>query len=101
MKKQRALFVTYDSVTCSGNAHEISTVYQNGQSTMIIWDQITVRSYSASDLRNNVGSTITVYITLEYEYDDSDVTDGFVIVNSIPFTYTGANGEWFADRDSA
>ncbi|MGY5872262.1 MAG: hypothetical protein RTV72_08465 [Candidatus Thorarchaeota archaeon] len=89
---------TYSEVTCSGNTHGISAVDQNGQSIQVIWDQITVRSLTASDDRISIGSTITVYITLEYEYDDSDVTDGSVIVNSITFTYTGSNGEWSTDR---
>jgi len=91
----------YNSAVCSGNIHGITTVDQNGQSNTIIWDQITVRSLTASDNRDNVGLTITVSITLEYEFDDSDVTDGFVIVNSILFTYTGSNGVWFADRSQS
>ncbi|MGY5881469.1 MAG: hypothetical protein RTV31_14550, partial [Candidatus Thorarchaeota archaeon] len=89
---------TYTTVICSGNAHSITTVDQNGQSTSVIWDQINVRSLIASDERDSIGATITVSITLEYEHDDSDVTDGSVLVNSIPFTYTGSNGVWSTNR---
>ena len=89
---------TYDTVACSGNGHGITSVDQNGQSIAVIWDQITVRLLTASDERDEIGSTVTVSITLEYEHDDSDVTDGLVIINSIPFTYTGSNGVWFTDR---
>ncbi|MHA1958114.1 MAG: hypothetical protein ACW968_14425, partial [Candidatus Thorarchaeota archaeon] len=64
--------VTYDTVTCTGNSHEITDVNQNSQSTQVIWDQITVRGY--------------------------EVTDGTVTVNSVSFTYTGSLGKWYADR---
>ncbi|MHA2461631.1 MAG: hypothetical protein ACXAEJ_10350, partial [Candidatus Thorarchaeota archaeon] len=62
---------------------------------------IAVRSITASDYRDDVGSTITVNVTLEYEYDDANVTDGSVIVNSVSFTYTGANGIWSTDRSQS
>jgi hypothetical protein len=88
----------YNYVTTSGNAHGITDVDQNGQSQLVIWDQVVVRSLTALDDRDDVGSTIRVLITLEYEYDDADVTDGLVIVNTVLFSYTGANGEWYADR---
>jgi hypothetical protein len=88
----------YDSVTTSGNTHGITSVNQNGQSQQVIWDQVVVRSITASDNRDDVGSTITVNVTLEYEYDDAAVTDGLVIVNTVFFTYTGANGVWSSDR---
>ncbi|MHA1905250.1 MAG: hypothetical protein ACW977_14955, partial [Candidatus Thorarchaeota archaeon] len=90
--------VTYDTVTCTGNSHEITDVNQNSQSTQVIWDQITVRGYEVTDSRDNVGDTITVTVELEYEYDDSDVVDGTVTVNSVSFTYTGSLGKWYADR---
>ncbi|KXH77043.1 MAG: hypothetical protein AM326_01890 [Candidatus Thorarchaeota archaeon SMTZ-45] len=93
--------VTYDTVTCSGNSEGITSVNQNGQSQIVIWDQITVRGYEVSDSRDNVGDTITVTIELEYAYDDSDVEDGTVTVNSILFTYTGSLGKWSANRIQA
>jgi hypothetical protein len=89
---------TYDTVVCTGNAYEISNVNQNSKSATVIWDQVTVRSIVATDDRCNVGTTVTISITLEYEYDDSDVVDGLVIANSIPFSYTGSNGVWSVDR---
>jgi len=88
----------YDNVTCSGNTYGISSVNQNSKSVTVIWDQVIVRSIIATDDRCNVGTTVTISITLEYEYDDSDVVDGLVIVNSIPFSYTGSNGIWSANR---
>ena len=60
---------TYNSVTCTGNTFGITVVDQNGQTQQVIWDQVTVRGYSVSDTRDNVGSSIVVYVILEYEYD--------------------------------
>jgi hypothetical protein len=88
----------YNSVVASGNAIGITSVNQNGQSQQVIWDQVVVRSLTSSDDRDDVGNTITVFVTLEYEYDDADVTDGLVIVNTVLFTYTGANGVWSTNR---
>jgi hypothetical protein len=90
--------VTYNTVACSGNTEGISSVNQNGQSQLVIWDQITVRGYEVSDPRDNVGDTITVTVELEYEYDDADVIDGTVTVDSVSFTYTGSLGKWSANR---
>ncbi|TET06654.1 MAG: hypothetical protein E3J86_14760 [Candidatus Thorarchaeota archaeon] len=92
---------TYNSVDTSGNSFVITSVDQNSQSQQVIWDQVAVRSLTASDDRGDVGSTITVFVTLEYEHDDSDVTDGSVIINTVSFTYTGANGIWFTDRSQS
>ncbi|MFX1603297.1 MAG: hypothetical protein ACFFCK_07410, partial [Promethearchaeota archaeon] len=91
----------YDTITCSGNTHGISSVDQNGQSQRVIWDQIVVRGYSATDSRDNVNDIITVTVELEYKYDSADVVDGTVTINSVSFTYTGALGEWFADRNQS
>jgi hypothetical protein len=73
--------VTYNSTVCSGNTHGITDVNQNGQSQLVIWDQITVRSYSVSDGRTNINGNVNVDVALEYEYDDAPVTDGTVSIN--------------------
>jgi hypothetical protein len=99
--KSTVQHVDYDAVTCSGNIHGISSVNQNGQSQRVIWDQIIVRGYSVTDSRDNVNENITVTVELEYKYDSTDVFDGTVTVNSISFDYSGALGEWFADRSQS
>jgi len=91
----------YDTVTCSGNTHGISSVNQNSQSQRVIWDQIIVRGYSVTDSRDNVNDNITVTVELEYKYDSADVVDGTVTINSISFDYSGALGEWFANRNQS
>ncbi|MBE0526488.1 MAG: hypothetical protein IH631_06065, partial [Candidatus Thorarchaeota archaeon] len=47
--------VTYDSVVCSLNFYNITSVNQNSQSISIIWDRIIVESYSISDTRITIG----------------------------------------------
>ncbi|MHA2323681.1 MAG: hypothetical protein ACXACG_18805, partial [Candidatus Thorarchaeota archaeon] len=91
----------YDSVVASENTFGLTTVDQNSLSQEVIWDQVAVRSLTASDDRDDVGSTFTVRVTLQYEYDDENVTDGSVIINTVSFTYTGANGIWSADRSQS
>ena len=98
MIKSSVQSVKFDTVVCSGNVYEISSVNQNAQQLIVIWDQITVRGYEVSDPRDNVGDTIIVTVELEYEFDDSDVIDGTVTINSISFTYTGSLGKWSASR---
>jgi len=97
--KSTVQHVDYDTVTCSGNTHGISSVNQNGQSQRVVWDQIIVRGYSVTDSRDNVNDIITVTVELEYKYDSADVVDGTVTINSISFDYTGVLGEWFTDRN--
>ena len=96
--KSSVLAFIYDTLSCLGNDHGITNIDQNGKSVQVIWDQVIVRSLTASDPRHNVGGTITVLASLGYAYDASNLTDGLVIINSISFSYSGANGIWVADR---
>jgi len=75
--------VTYDTVACSGNSFGISEVNHNFQSQLIIWDQITVRSYTVLDNRVNIDDSVNIDVFLQYEYDDTNVTDGSVTINTI------------------
>ncbi|MFW9809855.1 MAG: hypothetical protein ACFFE6_10815, partial [Candidatus Thorarchaeota archaeon] len=84
---------TYNLVACSDNTYNISTVDQNGQSQQVIWDQITVRSYSVLDSRVNIGDDVNIDVTIEYEYDDTPVLDGTVTINGASATPQGL-GVW-------
>ena len=83
----------FNTIACSGNAYGITDVDQNGQSTEVIWDQVVVRSYSVADDRVDISSAVAINVTLEYEYDDTPVTDGSVTINSISATHLGG-GVW-------
>ena len=85
--------VTYDTVACSGNIYGISAIDQNGQSQIVIWDEIVVRGYSVTDDRVDINTDVYIDVTLEFEYDDSDVADGTVTINGVTATYQGS-GVW-------
>ncbi|MFX1482949.1 MAG: hypothetical protein ACFFCP_07150 [Promethearchaeota archaeon] len=73
------------------------TYILSSSETWCIWDQIIVRSYQASDSRDNVGDYIWVDVNLQYEYDDTPVDDGFVTVNGLTFQHI-AGGVWRHNR---
>ncbi|MHA3964522.1 MAG: hypothetical protein AM325_013390, partial [Candidatus Thorarchaeota archaeon SMTZ1-45] len=84
---------TYNSVTCTGNSFDISIVDQNLQFQQVIWDQVTVRGYTASDTRATINDNVNIDVTIEYEYDDSPVTDGSVTINGMSASHQGS-GVW-------
>ncbi len=83
----------FDEVTHSGGSYGVTEVDQNSQSTTVVWDQVTVRGFTSDYLRVDVDTQVTVNATLEYEYDDSDVTDGTVTIDGFPATHLGS-GVW-------
>jgi hypothetical protein len=83
----------YNSVSCAGNLLGITVVDQNSQSQQVIWDQITVRGYTVSDARANVNDNVNIDVTIEYQYDNSRVTDGTVTINGMSATHQGS-GVW-------
>jgi hypothetical protein len=85
--------ITYNLVAASGNTHGITLVDQNSQTQEVIWDQITVLSYSVLDDRVNLDDSVTINVTLEYASDNTDVADGVVTINLLLATYQG-NGVW-------
>jgi len=87
--------VTYNTIVATGNTHGITEEDQNGQSQEVIWDQIIVISYTASDTRANINDNVNVDVTIDYDYDDSDVTDGTVTINGESASHQGS-GVWRA-----
>ncbi|RKZ24885.1 hypothetical protein DRQ26_06815, partial [bacterium] len=86
---------TYTVGSATEATYGITALDTNGHSVSVIWDQVTVRGYSVADTRVNIGTQVTIQVTLEYEYDDTDVTDGTVTINGLTATYTGSNGVWY------
>ncbi|MHA1964916.1 MAG: hypothetical protein ACW97G_10070 [Candidatus Thorarchaeota archaeon] len=81
---------TVDSV--SGGTHNITAISVNGE-TWCIWDQIIVRGYSVLDDRVNVGDFVDLNVTVEYDFDDTPVTDGTLTINGLFATHI-ENGIW-------
>jgi hypothetical protein len=71
----------------------ITAIDTNGQSIDVIWDQVTVRGYSILDDRVDVGDFVDINVTVEFEYDDTPVTTGSIIVNGEWATHLGS-GIW-------
>jgi len=85
--------VTYNTVACSGNTYGITAVNQNSQSATVIWDRFKIISIVADDTRRDVGTTVTLDVTIKYEYDNSAVTTGGFTLNGLTLTHQGS-GVW-------
>ena len=93
---------TYDTAVCTGNTHGITIENQNGQSVDVVWDNVQVQSYAISggDDRIDTDATVTIDIVLWYDYDNTAVVDGTVMVNGKTASHQGA-GTWrFTDSES-
>jgi len=77
----------------SDATYGITLLDTNSQSVSVIWDQITVRGYSVLDNRVNINDNVDINVTVEYEYDDTPVTDGTLTINSISATHL-SSGIW-------
>ena len=84
---------TYDLVSVSANTYGIETVNQNGQELDQIWDRVQVHSYSVDDSHVNINDIMNIYVSLIYDYDDTNVTDGTVTINGISAVHQGL-GVW-------
>ena len=85
--------LTYNSLSGSDGTYGLTAVNMNGKSTTVVWDRVKVVGYSVSKPRVNVGDSVNVNVTLQYEYDSVAVADGSVTVNGIPATHLGS-GVW-------
>ncbi|MCK5390011.1 MAG: hypothetical protein KAJ36_05955, partial [Candidatus Thorarchaeota archaeon] len=85
--------ITYDTVSCLGNAYNITNVNQNAQSQEIIWDRIIVTLYDVADAHVNVDDAINIDVTLTYEYDSAPLVDGSVSINGVSASHIGS-GVW-------
>lgn len=92
----------YTFTVSSGNevTYGITLVYVGVSNPTGVWDQVTVRSYSASDTRDNINDNVDIDATIEYEYDDTDVTDGSVTINGYSANHQGS-GVWRITRTSS
>lgn len=72
------------------------TVLHDPQSPIeIIWDRVKVDDYGVASERVNVGSNGLVWFVLKYEYDNSLVNDGTVILNnSQPMIWNSNYNRW-------
>ena len=89
---------TWNTVVASGNTHGITSVNQNGQSQLVIWDQIKILGYNtnSTDNRDNINTVVNVSAWVQYDYDDTNVTDGTIVINGDSYAYNAGSGNWTA-----
>jgi len=75
--------------------YNLTVFYDPNPPPEIVWDRIKVDSCGAVSERVNVNSSGLIYFTLKYEYDDSPVNDGIVILNaSLLMTWNPITSRW-------
>nr|KXH74456.1 MAG: hypothetical protein AM325_16600 [Candidatus Thorarchaeota archaeon SMTZ1-45] len=67
--------------------------YTTSVTDTYIADRVQVQSYSVTDNRVDVGTSVNIDFTLYYDSDDTPVTDGTVTLSSILATHQGS-GVW-------
>jgi len=89
---------TWNTVVASGNTHGITSVNQNGKSQLVIWDQIIVLGYNtnSTDARDDIDDAFNVSVWIQYDYDDTNVTDGTIVINGDSYAYNADSGNWTA-----
>jgi len=71
--------ITYQTIVVAGNTYDITYVHENGQSQLVIWDQIRIVSWDyGGDARVDINTMVYFEVELHYDYDETDVTDGTV-----------------------
>jgi hypothetical protein len=82
---------TYNTVAGSESTYALSTVNQNGQSTIVIWDKVAV-TLAISDNRIDVGATADIIKTGFYEYDSTPFTGTITLNDTITKSTVGRYG---------
>ena len=87
----------YTISSVSGGTYGITTISSNDD-TYMIWDQVKVLGYStnSTDNHDNINDGVLINVWLQYDYDDTNVTDGTVTINSETYTYL-SNGNFTAE----
>jgi hypothetical protein len=87
--------ITINTFTSGNEAtYGITVGVINSNTATIIWDRIyDVVPLGSDDTRINVGATATITVTLHYDFDETDVTDGTVTINGVSATHLGS-GQW-------
>ena len=85
--------IGYRIISAFESDFDLTGWVQSAANISIIWDQIVVRSYAIVDSRVDIDILVTINVTLEYDYDDSDVVNGVVLIQSVSAAYV-ENGVW-------
>lgn len=93
--------VVYSNTQASGNEHGVTAENQNSQTLSVIYDRVIVAGYSTTDYRQNIGSAVSITVTLQYEYDSDYLAAGTIRINGIDATYTSAGQYYITTSESS
>jgi hypothetical protein len=91
----------YNISSASGGIHGVTSI-SSTNSTYHIWDQVIVLGYNtnSTDNHDNINDGVLINVWLQYDFDDTNVTDGTVLINSETYTYL-SNGNFTAEFSNA
>jgi len=92
-KESSVMGLTIGEWAALESTYGITTTTENITETIGIWDRVQVVGYTVSDPRVDVGSNVTVDVSLIYDYDDAAVVDGVVTINGVEAAHHGS-GVW-------
>jgi hypothetical protein len=94
--------VIYNTVACSAETtYGITTVDQNAQSTIVIWDRIKITELGNDDERRDTGTTGTFWATAVLEYDNHALDSGdSLTISGKSMTWNAGNNR-FETTDSS
>jgi len=86
----------YNSASGNEATYGITEINMNGLSVTVIWDRLEVYDCGVSDNRADVGSSVTYWWKLRYDYDDSvfDSSKGTVTIGGSSATWNSAQSRW-------
>jgi hypothetical protein len=85
----------YKIVKVTDSNYGLTVFQQTTSDAYVVFDRINVVSYGSDDARRDVNTDATFYLTLEYEYDGTPITDGIAYFNgSLPLEWSYANSRW-------
>jgi hypothetical protein len=85
-------------IAAAGDTFSITEISTNDVD-YVIWDRLRVLSYTVSDSRCDIGTTQSVYVALEYEFDSTIFTGalGTVYLNGSSMTWNQSLLHWYQD----
>ena len=89
----------YNVSSITGDTYGIYNV-SSCTAQYVIFDRVQVSGYSVSDSRDDINDSVTIDVTLIYDYDNTQVTDGTVTINGNATVHQGG-GVWRATDSSA
>jgi hypothetical protein len=87
--------IVFKVSSVNDSMYNLTTFYDSNLPPAIVWDRVKIDRYGTVSERVNVNTSCLIYFVLKYEYDDSLVNDGVVILNgSLSMTWNYTSNRW-------